>query len=158
MGTKWIENTGTNAMFVGGKMIPAGEGRLIEESFLPPERRDQAEPLVQQPEAPGLDDLVRALLKKSVREVTAELAGLTQEALDRAQALEAEDKTPRSTLLAAMSAEQLKRADDRLFQERVDLAYQQQLEGLTAEELQAIGEEGLARLREQAELDVKAAG
>lgn len=157
MGTKWIENPGKNTMFVGGKMIPAGEGRLIDEASLPPERRDAVARVSDAPEAPGLDDLVRALLKKSVRDVTAELPGLTQEALDRAQALESEDKTPRSTLLAAMSAEQLKRADERLFQERVDLAYQEQLAALTAEELESIGEEGLAKLREQAELDVKAA-
>ena len=42
MPTKYIENTTANNLFVGGKMIPPGEGRDIDTSLLPPEHRDAA--------------------------------------------------------------------------------------------------------------------
>lgn len=167
MGFKYIENTGRNVMFVGGKMIPPGEGREVDERLLPPELRDPP-PQPEAPAAPGIAEQLVALLKGNVKEVTAALAGLSGDALAMVEAIEASDGTPRKTVLEAVRAEQLKRAQDALdadakaaadelaFQAEIDAAYQKQLAALTAEELQAIGEEGKARLRGQAELEALA--
>jgi hypothetical protein len=108
MGTKYIENLGSETIFVGGKMIPPGEGREIDELLLPPEHRDAPAPQVDTP--PSLDELLGKELDKSVKDLEATLGGLTQEALDRMGELEAEGKQ-RKTLLEAIAAEKVKRAD-----------------------------------------------
>lgn len=170
MGTKYIENTGPDVMYVGGKMIQPGEGRDIDTDLLPAELQDPST-------APGVDsipsllDLVRELLAKNVKMITAELPGLTQEALDLLLEMEADAATPRTSLLGAIKSEHIKRAaatlegagtdggltaEEIAFQAKVHAAYQAQLDKLSPDELAAIGEDGHAALRHQAELDVKA--
>lgn len=112
MGTKHISNDGPNTIYVGGKMIAPGEGRDIDERDLPPELRDA--PVVEEAPEPSLDDELAALLKGSVKEVTATLPALTHEGLDRLAELERGHEHPRKTLLEAIADEVLRRADDAL--------------------------------------------
>jgi hypothetical protein len=113
MGTKHIANDGPNTIYVGGKMIPPGEGRDIDERDLPAELREpQAVDTVE--EAPSLVDLVGALRAKSVDAIKGELQALTQEALDLLSELENAAKQPRKGLLAALGDEHIRRADDSL--------------------------------------------
>ncbi|MBL8387005.1 MAG: hypothetical protein JNK17_02090 [Hydrogenophaga sp.] len=164
MGLKYIENTGRDVIFVGGKLIPPGEGREIDESVLPPELQDkQPEQLVDA--GPSLAELIAEFLKGNVKEVKAGLHDLTGEGLDLVDTIEGGAETPRSTVLEAVKAERIRRANAALeeeqaqkdFEAAVALAYQKQLDALTPEQLAALGEDQKTALRAQAELDVKAA-
>lgn len=161
MGLKYIENTGKNVIFVGGKLIPPGDGREVDELLLPPELKDAAPPAVESG-APSVAEQVAELLRGSVKAIKEQLAGLSGEALDLVDTIEGGAETPRVSLLAAVKAERIKRAADRMdgddeaFAAAVEDAYQKQLAALTPEQLEALGEQGHAQLREQAELDVKA--
>ena len=110
MGMRYVTNDGPNTIYIGGKLIAPGEGREVDERLLP---RDQSMPVKEQPPEPGpsLDDLVGELRAKSVKDITAELPGLTQEAFDRLAELEHGDPIPRKTLLAELGTEQIRRAD-----------------------------------------------
>lgn len=163
MGMQYIENTGTDVMFVGGRMIPPGEGRHIEVATTAPELSDApAAPVAE--EGPSLAQLVADMLKGNVKSVVDQLPELTGEALDLVVTLENADSTPRKSLLAAVEAEQLRRANARLEEEQkqaafdsaVEAAYQRQLAALTDEQREALGEDEHAALRSQALLDVEA--
>ena len=110
MGLRYVSNDGPNTIYIGGKLIAPGEGREVDERLLP---RDQSMPTAELPADPGpsLDDLVGELRAKSVKDIAAELPGLTQEALDRLAELEHGDPIPRKTLLAELGNEQIRRAD-----------------------------------------------
>lgn len=110
MGLRYVTNDGPNTIYIGGKLIAPGEGRDVDERLLP---RDQSTPVAELPPktGPSLDDLVGELRAKSVKAITAELPGLTQEALDRLAELEHGDPTPRKSLLAELGTEQIRRAD-----------------------------------------------
>ena len=142
MPTKHIENLTTAPIFVGGKLIPPGSGRDIDVALLPPEHRDPAAPAAA-PAEPGLAELVQALQAKAVKEIVAELPGLKQVALDLLAEAERAHAKPRTSLMTAIEAERLRRADER-FQAEADAAYQQQLAGLTPEQRAALGEQPAA--------------
>lgn len=164
MGLKYVENTGRNVMFVGGKMIPPGEGREVDERLLPPELRDPA-PATAAPVEPSMAELLQKLLKGNAKSVVAALPDLSADALAMVEQIEGSDGSSRKTVVEAVRAEQLKRAQAALdvqaeqaaFAAQVEAAYQAQLALLSPQELAAIGEEGHARLRDQATLDVQAA-
>lgn len=170
MGLKYIENTGRNVMFVGGKLIPPGEGREVDELLLPPELLDSPVAVAAAAD-PSVAQLVAELLKGNVAAVKAELASLTGEALGLVEIIESGSETPRKGVLEALKAERLRRASEALdgaqadggqdeaqaaFDAAVQAAYQKQLDALTPEQLAALGEEGHAVLRAQAQLDVAA--
>lgn len=138
MPTKHIENTTASPLFIGGKLIPPGEGRDIDVRLLPPEHREGHAPAVPSA-APNLVELVQALHAKPVKEIVAELPGLTQEAFDLLCQAEKEHAKPRASLLTALEAERIRRANAQLEAE-ADAAYQRQLANLTPEQLAAIGE------------------
>jgi hypothetical protein len=171
-GTKYVENTTRNVMYVGGKMILPGEGRDIALSLLPAELQDPT-PALAALAAPSLVDLLAPLLAKPVKAIAAELPTLKNEALDLLAELEGQQLTPRTSLLAAVRSEQLKRAGARLdgpseedkdkakeqaFEQAVQAAYQKQLAELTPEQLAAVEADPAAQaaLMEQAVLDVQA--
>jgi len=166
MGTKYIENTGRDVMYVGGKMIQPGEGRDIDTDLLPSELQDPPAAAVGD-STPSVADLVAELQAKSVKAIAAELLHLTHEAIDLLADLEARADTPRTSLMGAIKAEQLRRAqqlqDEGLnaaladFEARVQAAYALALQELTPEQLEAIGEDDKAALRAKAEESVRAA-
>ena len=141
MPTKYIENTTANNLFVGGKMIPPGEGRDIDTALLPPEHQDAyADP--SEEAGPTLYEQVLALLKKSVKDITAELPDLTHEGLDLLAQQEGAAPAPRKSLLGALDAERLRRAAadmDAKFEADADAAHAAQLAALTDEERAALG-------------------
>lgn len=113
MGLKHISNDTPNTLFVGGKMIPPGEGRDIDERDLPPEYREPA-PEPEEAPVPGLDEELGVLLVNTVPTLKEMLPDLSHEALERLHALEAEHEHPRKTLLEAVEAELLRRANEAL--------------------------------------------
>jgi hypothetical protein len=142
MPTKYIENTGASPIFVGGKLIPPNDGRDIDVALLPPEHRDAPAPAGAQ-DAPSLADLVAQLQAKTVKVIAAELPQLTHEALDLLAEAESATGKPRAGVLAAIEAERLRRANERLQAEnnaQDDAAYAEQLANLTAEQRAALGE------------------
>lgn len=118
---KYIENTGRNVIFAGGKMIPPGEGREIDVPDIQAEAA--GEPL------PDTDAPLLELLLGSVRAIADQLAGLGDGALERMAVLESQTETPRKTLLTAIDAEQLRRANEAL--EKAE-AMKEATEGLAA--------------------------
>lgn len=117
MGKRFVFNSGDTAVFVGGVMIPAGDGRDVDEMFLEPE--EPAKALT--PDEGGTDeesarikalDNLREVLAGSVKTVSAQLADFSDETLVQLAELEAEGAN-RSSLLSAIAAEQLKRAQAR---------------------------------------------
>lgn len=117
MGKRFVFNSGDTAKFVGGVMIPAGDGRDVDEVFLEPEEPAK----VLTPDDGGTDEEaarlkalenLREVLAGSVKTVSAQLADFSDETLVQLAELEAEGGN-RSSLLSAIAAEQLKRAQAR---------------------------------------------
>lgn len=149
MGTKHITNDSAEIIYVGGKMIPPGEGRDIDETLLPPEHRDA--PADDEKQPPSLDELLAEELKKPVKEMIEGLGGMTQEALERMEVLEGEAKKPRTSLLQAIATEKVARADAALQLANLDKVLGEML-ALTVEEitatLESATEDELKRLAE----------
>lgn len=108
MGKRYIQNDTDNTMFVGSVMIPAGQGREVDEQFLPPADDGGGQALPDDAGADGPTD--EQLLAKPLRELVPQLEKLPTERLQRLQALEQAAETPRSTLLGAISKLLLDRA------------------------------------------------
>lgn len=156
--TQFYVNETAHTQFVGGRMIPPGEGRDVPLMYLPATHRPEPV-VVLAPEAPSLDALLADMMAHSVKHVVALLPELTHEALDRLAELEAEAAVPRKTLLAAVSAEQLRRAElsldgaaavaqltdaERLAQSQA--AFQAELDAQTAAQLDALSPEERAAI------------
>ncbi|MDP2369329.1 hypothetical protein [Rhodoferax sp.] len=103
---KYIENTGANTLFVGGQMIPPGEGRLVDVA-------DEPVPELAEKKTPSLDERVQEILAGNVTSVLAELPTFSNEALDRAVELE-KAGAARKGVLNGIAAEQISRADAKL--------------------------------------------
>lgn len=104
---RYVHNDTAAAIFAGGVLIPAGEGREIDALYLPPEG-DQAAPDEPPPADP--DASLRELLAQPLKDVLPELASFSNATLDRLAELEGQDATPRKTLLAAIGELKLERA------------------------------------------------
>lgn len=146
MPTKHIENTTGAPIYVGGKMIQPGTGRDIDVALLPPEFQEQTAAAA--PAEPTLADLIEALRAKSVKDILAEVPGLTQEALGLLHEAERAQAKPRTSLVAGIDAEMLERADAKLKADE-DALYLNQLLDLTPDQLAAIGEKISALTPEQ---------
>lgn len=137
--TQFYVNETAHTQFVGGRMIPPGEGRDVPLMYLPATHRPDPVVVVP-PDEPSLDDYLADMLTHSVKHVVALLPELTNEALDRLEALEREataPAVPRKTLLEAVGAERLKRAAA-TFQDELDAQHAAQLATLSPEELAAV--------------------
>ena len=108
MTKRYVHNPTAAVMFAGGVMIPPGEGRDIDATFLPPEGGEEA-PASDTP-PPDPDANLRDLLAHPLKDLVPQLEGLSTETLDRMAALEAEHAKPRNTLLSAISVLKLERA------------------------------------------------
>ena len=140
MAKRHFENLTASAILLGGVLIPPGSGRDVDESLIPRDAQVDAGTPAGSAQ-PALADLVAQLQAQSVKDITAELPSLTQEALDMLREAESGAAKPRTSLIAALDAEHLRRADEQL-QADADAAYQRQLAGLTPEQLAAVGEGG----------------
>lgn len=100
---QYFENKGTSPMYVAGTMILPGEGAMVDVPAAPAATATPAEPT--------LAATVADLLTGSVKVITQALPTLSDDALDMAAVLEEAAAKPRSTLLEALSQEQLRRAD-----------------------------------------------
>lgn len=111
MPKKYVPNDTDRTIFVGGVMIPPGEGREVDTAFLPPEHQDAPlETEATTSTEPDADANLRELLKGTVKDLTSQLEDFSADTLKRLAELEGESDTPRSTLLAAITDQQLKRA------------------------------------------------
>lgn len=106
---KYIENPGPNVMFVGGTLIPPGEGRHVDVPAEPAPEAPQADDSGAQ-----LNDQVAELRKLSAKDLSAALPGQSAEVLDLLAQAEKAAAKPRSTVLQAIESEQLARAAKRL--------------------------------------------
>ncbi len=102
-----ITNTGRNNRYVGGVCIPPGETRHIDENRLPVRLRTPPPPAIE----PPLPDAMNWLLSDPVRDIVSTLPDLTDDDLQQLARLEAESARPRSSLLKALSEEELRRAN-----------------------------------------------
>lgn len=112
---RYITNDTDQPRFIGGRLIPAGEGREIEADELPPEHAaSDAEPpaATDDPEAARLANL-QELLTQPLKDLTPQLADFGDETLAELARLEGEAAKPRTTLLSAIGDLQLSRAQQR---------------------------------------------
>ncbi len=121
---KFIENKGPNTMYVGNTMIPPGEGKVVEVPH-------EAPPPVEAPQGPNMVERMAAFLDRPLKEILPELPEMTHEALDLAESQEAGGQK-RKTLIAALQAERITRADERLQAEQAAQAEQALLEARDA--------------------------
>lgn len=109
MGTRHVFNDTAAAIFVGGKMIPPGDGRDVDDAGLPPlEEGGDQKP--NDPEKPDPDANLREILAGNVKGVIATLEGSSDETLDGLARLENEREQPRKGVLSAIAELQLQRA------------------------------------------------
>lgn len=110
MGILGITNDGSNDMVVAGRVIVPGETRHFDEHEVPLALR----PAVAAPKAPPVEPLdpLQRLQGEPVGVIKEALAGLEEAQLVALCRLEEETQRPRSTLLAAIGEEQLRRASE----------------------------------------------
>lgn len=122
MGRVFLFNETNEPKLMGGKLVPPGEGREVDEVNMP-----AGEPApTEASEDAGNDDDARAAELEALRlrnltdmlahPLTQVLPGLPEhsdETLAELARLEAEHDTPRKTLLEAIAALQLKRAQEK---------------------------------------------
>jgi hypothetical protein len=112
---KYFENKGKSPMYVGNTMIPPGEGKMVEV----PTPRATVAPAA--PQGPSLVELIAKLLGKALAQILPDLPGMTNEALDLAESQERAGKN-RKTLLEAIQAERIERANAKLQKEQDEAA------------------------------------
>lgn len=100
-----VTNFKGSTAYVGGKMIPAGETRMVDAAHVPPHRRPGAAPKAPEP-AP---DPLRDLLAQPVKTIPGALKHLAESMLDDVMALE-QDGQARDAVFKALAAEKLRRA------------------------------------------------
>jgi hypothetical protein len=109
---RYISNDTASPIFVAGRLIPAFDGRHFEDHELPPEHKPEAVEVLEST-GPTLAEEIRELLEGTVKDVSAKLPGLTFEALDLILDIEPAGDN-RTTLLQAVRAEKIARADEQL--------------------------------------------
>jgi hypothetical protein len=99
---------------MGGKLVPPGEGREVEDAHLPTGELPSGEALLVEEKAPDLSaerlKNLMDLLANPLATVVPALAEHSDDTLAELARLEGEHDTPRVTLLNAIAALQLKRA------------------------------------------------
>ena len=103
---KYIENTTNSPLYVGGLMIPPGEGYMVD---VPNEPLDCVAPEIE-----TLAEKVADLLKSKVADIVKGLPELNGDALAMMSALENQAAKPRASLLVAIADAQIALADAKL--------------------------------------------
>lgn len=114
MPKRYLHNDGEHTLFVGSVMIPPGQGREVDEQYLPP-TGDGATLAPPDAEADGSTTSLgpaklAALQALPVRDLVPQLEALSAEDLAALATLEEGTDTPRVTVLSAISKLQLDRA------------------------------------------------
>lgn len=125
---QYIENTGTEARFMAGKLLQPGEGREID--VPDPVKGDGTG--AGDPEQPEPSVLLAKLLEGSIKAVTPQLKGLTDEQLAELDRLEAAGQK-RAGIAQAIAAELMGRAADNLKLQRQDALALAELDLTSAE-------------------------
>lgn len=115
---RYITNDTASPIYVAGRMIPPYDGRHFEDHELGLAKPEAPAPAAE----PSLDEQLQELRKGPLKELLPHLAGLTFEAIERLAEIEATAETPRKTLLQAIDAEKLRRADQQLQEEEAGKA------------------------------------
>lgn len=126
MAKRYIANDTKNVLFIGGTMIPAGEGREVDEQFLPPADNPEAvadggagdgagdgKGLELDLDAARLAANLADLLKQPVKKLVPALKEASDDTLAALASAEQASETPRVTLLNAIAELQLWRAQKR---------------------------------------------
>lgn len=106
---RYVHNDTEAVKFVGGRMLQPGEGREIDLPDDGGDSTDQGAPV----DAPPIDpqaEALKVLREQSVADIKAQLEAITPELLDLLEAAEQAAEKPRTTLLAAIGEERLRRA------------------------------------------------
>jgi len=104
-----VTNDTESNMHVGGSVLRPGETQLVEPHLVPPGYGAVSTQANDEPPA----DPVLALQKSKGDIVIAELTALSLDDLHTLEALEASAKKPRAGVLAAITAEHLRRASEK---------------------------------------------
>lgn len=115
MAKRYISNDTADIKIVGGVLIPPGEGREVDEQFLPPEHQAEPNSTPWEDPAPGGQQdghlvNLQDLLASKLSVIVPQLAEFGDETLAALAALEGAAENPRKTLLGAISQLQLERA------------------------------------------------
>jgi hypothetical protein len=125
MGRVFLFNDTNAPKLMGGKLVPPGEGREVDEVHMPPGegadalgellaggQEDDAEAAAREAAAQRLKNL-QDLLANPLTQILPGLAEHSDETLAELAAIEGEHDTPRKTLLDAIAGLQLKRAQEK---------------------------------------------
>lgn len=120
MPKRYVHNDTNRLTFVGGVMIPPGQGREVDEQFLPPAELPAADAGADAPPAAGdspdaerLAANLAELLAQPLRVLVPNLADLSDDTLAALLQMEQAAATPRVTLVGAIGELQLSRARQR---------------------------------------------
>lgn len=103
---QFFENKTNSPMYVSGTMVPPGEGMMVEVPGNPLQVTEAA--------PPTLGEAIALMLKKSVAECVKGLSELSDDGLEMMLVLESGAEKPRSTLIAALTQEQMARANAKI--------------------------------------------
>lgn len=113
MPKRYVFNDTNAPKFLGGVLIPPGDGREVDVMFLPPQD-GEGEPLPlaegEGEARPNLDANLLEILAGNVKSIVGALDSFSDETLDGLDRLESASETPRKSLLSAFTEEKLKRA------------------------------------------------
>ena len=108
MAKRYIHNPTADLMMVGGVLIQPGEGREVDEQFLPPEHRP--EPVSEEAAAPAPDANLVELLAGPVKAIVPQLPEFGDDTLKALANLEQASNKPRKSLVSAIDQLLLDRA------------------------------------------------
>lgn len=106
MAKRYLHNHGAGILFVAGLMIQPGEGREVDEAFLPPEHLAPPDEAAAAPAGSTDDALIAAMtaeIAKPLAQIVPDLKHRTAEELGVMRTLEDASATPRKTLQAKIA-------------------------------------------------------
>lgn len=109
MGKTFLFNDTNAPKIMGGKWVPAGEGREVDDTCMPA-GEGPAPAAAEGAPVGDLDANLRAMLEPGVKQIVPLLADASDETLAGLARLENATEAPRKTLLAAIAEQQLNRA------------------------------------------------
>jgi len=107
-----FHNDSDKDRYFGGRCVPAGETRVLDENLIPSNQHHTAKqkekPANEAPQLSEIEKLAQAIVGKKVPEVVAEIPSLSDEMLALVE--QAENKSPRKGIINVLAEEKLIRA------------------------------------------------